>query len=41
MTLHVQVIPPHDHDALLNASSISWNITTKLPCHRSDGVSAL
>ncbi len=31
MTLHVQVIPPHDHDALLDdASSISWSTTTTL-----------
>lgn len=30
MTLHVQVVPPHDHDALLNRILHFWNINMKL-----------
>lgn len=30
ITLHVQVVPPHDHDALLNRILHFWNINMKL-----------
>jgi cobalt-zinc-cadmium efflux system protein len=34
MTLHVQVVPPHDHDALLNRIQAFWNINMKLSMPR-------